>query len=250
MFTCYFDEAGGKDHGFTVVAGYIASVEQWEHFEVDWKLFLISYKVPYFHMSRLSQFKSPFAKWKDTPNFRARFLQEAAHIIKSRVIRGFSCFVRHECFDKADSEYELRETIGSPYALAGMLCVANAIKWKRKNVPPATADLEYVFEDGESDKCGLMKIMAKENLSDPIFKPSRDISHRKSGIRRGVVQLQAADYLAYEIRKYVKDYIQSESEKRIPRASLAALTGVEVDKFFLAHDRIVAICKRLKLKRA
>src|SRR5260370_6225092 len=110
MFTCYLDEAGGPDQGFMVVAGYVASVEQWEQFEADWKLFLISYKVPYFHMSRLAQFKSPYAKWENSPMFRARFLSDAAQIIQSRVKRGFSCFVRYEDFKNADDKYELQET--------------------------------------------------------------------------------------------------------------------------------------------
>jgi hypothetical protein len=55
MFTCYFDEAGGKDHGFTVVAGWAASIERWEHFEVDWKLFLIKWGVPHLHMKEFTQ---------------------------------------------------------------------------------------------------------------------------------------------------------------------------------------------------
>jgi hypothetical protein len=243
MLTCYFDEAGGIDHGFIVVAGYIASVEQWEHFEADWKLFLISYKIPYFHMAKLSQFKGPYAKWADCPNFRARFLIDAAAIIQSRVQRGFACFVPYEDFKRADCDYELREGLNSPYALAGMLCVANAIMWVRRAKNPPV-NLEYIFEDGGPDKEGLLKAMSKSKLSAPIFKPSRDIRDRKMGLRPGVVQLQAADYLAYEIRKYVHDH-----PNRPARASLAALTGVEVDRRFLSYERLIKVCEDLKFKR-
>ncbi len=97
MLSGYFDEAGGSDYGFTVVAGYSSSVEQWDSFEIDWKLFLDSYYVPYFHMARFSQFKKPFHedRWKNAPNYRARFLREAAEIIGNRVRRGFVCYMNH-----------------------------------------------------------------------------------------------------------------------------------------------------------
>ncbi len=40
MLTCYFDEAGGEDYNFYVVAGYVSSHEQWQTFEHDWRLCL------------------------------------------------------------------------------------------------------------------------------------------------------------------------------------------------------------------
>ncbi len=248
MFTCYFDEAGGKDFGFTVVAGYVASVEEWEHFEVDWKLSLISYKVPYFHMAKLSQFKPPYAKWERSPNFRARFLLELAQIIQSRVRRGFVCCVNHDFFKQADAQYELRETLGSPYAFAARICVAYANEWRRKTVKHL--DLEYFFEDGGPDKGGVIHAMdIPPKLPAPFFRPSRDIQDRKTGLRRGVVQLQAADYLAYEIRKYILDHPKYRSGERQPRGSLGALTGVEVDRRFLRASEIVRLCEAWKLKR-
>jgi hypothetical protein len=244
MMTCYFDESGGKEHGLTVVAGYVSTIQQWEHFEVDWKLFLISYKVPYFHMAELSQFKGPYAKWKNSPNFRARFINEAASIIQSRVQRGFSCFVAYEAFERLDVIYKLRETLGSPYALSGMLCVSNANVWRRRIKEPV--DFEYVFEDGAPDKHGLLTAMEKAGHPAPIFKPSRDIKDRKHGIRKGLVHLQAADYLAYEIRKYIQE---QGSSKRQTRTSLVVLTGVDIDRYFLGYERMARVCQELRLER-
>lgn len=248
MLTCYFDEAGGVDHGFTVVAGYVATVEQWENFEVDWKLSLISYKVPYLHMAKLAHFKGPYAKWENSPIFRARFLLEMSQIIQQHVKRGFACFIEHAAFAQADSEYELHETFGSPYALAGMSSVARVTAWRRKTVPPSVP-VEYVFEDGAPDKCGLMKMMEKDKYPTPIFRPGRDIDSRKSGLRHGFVQLQAADYLAYEIRKFVSDHSKYKTMERAPRASLGALTGVEIDKYFMGYERLVRMSQQLRLKR-
>jgi hypothetical protein len=91
MLTTYFDEAGGEDHGFTVVCGWVASIEQWDGFEVDWKLFLAKYDVPYFHMKELIPIpKGHFSKWSGRPDVIARFLRDAGHIVTSRVRQG-SC---------------------------------------------------------------------------------------------------------------------------------------------------------------
>jgi hypothetical protein len=46
MLTCYFDEAGGNEYKFIIVAGYVSSVEQWLVFESDWKILLAKYQVP------------------------------------------------------------------------------------------------------------------------------------------------------------------------------------------------------------
>jgi hypothetical protein len=45
MVTCYFDESGGDDVGWTFVCGWAATVAQWDRFEIDWKLFLAKNKV-------------------------------------------------------------------------------------------------------------------------------------------------------------------------------------------------------------
>jgi hypothetical protein len=38
--TAYFDDSGKKEDGTLVVGGYIASIRQWEEFEVAWRLTL------------------------------------------------------------------------------------------------------------------------------------------------------------------------------------------------------------------
>jgi hypothetical protein len=52
----HFDEAGGIKDSFTVVCGFGSTAAKWERFEIDWKLFLASYKIDYFHMM---EFPSP-----------------------------------------------------------------------------------------------------------------------------------------------------------------------------------------------
>jgi hypothetical protein len=47
MLTWYLDEAGNLQDSFIVVCGWSANAARWENFEIDWKLMLASYNLPY-----------------------------------------------------------------------------------------------------------------------------------------------------------------------------------------------------------
>jgi hypothetical protein len=240
MFTCYFDEAISDERKFTLVAGYVASLKEWELFEIDWKIFLAKFRIPYLHMAKLSQWSKPYDTLRKNDALRARILATAGEIIQAHAKKGFCYYVDHDDFEILDREYMLHEFIPSPYALAGRLCVMEANEWRRKS--SSHLDLEYIFEDGGPDKGGLMQAMdIRPKLPAPIFKPSRDIVDRKVGLRRGVVQLQAGDYLAYELRKFAVDYHTSRKGK--VRKSLIALTGVPVRPRFVDRYRLGELCR-------
>jgi hypothetical protein len=244
MLTAYFDEAYGK--GFNVVCGWIASVEEWNNFEVDWKLFLISYRIPYFHMKEFAQSTGPFAKWKNTKYFRARFLHDAWEIIKSRVRRGFVCGIQDALFDRMNRFYYLQEAFPSCYALAGR----EAIDWAGRVANAMREDVKCIFDDGGPDKGGLIQAADVVPISThPIFKPSRDIQDRKMGTRKGIVQIQAADFLAYELRKFMVDYALIRSGQRNARVSMQKFGQKKPDLKLMSEQRIIATCERYGVKR-
>jgi len=246
MLTCYFDEAGGEDHGFMIVCGYVASVEQWDDFEVDWKRFLLKYDVPYFHMKEFAQFEGPFAKWKGEQykSVRASFCHEAGAIIHDRVNRAFICNIMNAAFDATDKQYKLREVFNSPYAMAGRMCASAAREWGKRRLD--LTDMEYVFDDGGPDKGGLIRAMTElhPRFADPIFRPSRDM---KDG-RKGIVQLQPADFLAYELRKWQADLTNEPT--RPPRKSLrAALRVYNKDVAMMNAAQLRALCKEIPIAK-
>jgi hypothetical protein len=205
LLTCYLDEAGGERQLFTVVGGWISTVALWDQFEIDWKLMLASYKVPYLHMKEFSQSKGPFAKWKGSEGIRAKCLGDAADIIRQRVQCSVLCYVHQQLFEITNRHYMLRETLFSPYAIAGRVCVAQVELWRSKETVPS--DVEFVFEDGGPDKGGLLAAMKiSRTMPEPIFRRSRDITDKQGDVSKGVVQLQAADLLAYELRKHRREF--------------------------------------------
>jgi hypothetical protein len=246
MLTCYFDESGGEDRGFMIVCGYVASVEQWDNFEVDWKLFLIKYGVPYFHTKEFAQCKGPFAKWEEDKykSVRAAFCDHAGAIIHNRAERAFICNIGTAAFDATDKQYELRELFNSPYAMAGRMCASAAREWSTQRLDPP--EMEYVFEDGGPDKGGLNRAMTelRPRFSDPIVRPSRDM---KDG-RKGVIQLQAADFLAYELGKWQADLTKAPT--RPPRKSLRATLRVySKDVAMMNVPRLRALCEEIHIAR-
>lgn len=252
MITCYFDEAGGKDQEFVVVAGWASTVEQWERFAIDWRLMLAKHGVPYLHMKEYSASKGSYRKWKGQEGTRAAFLRDSADVISSLAQAGFVVFVAYQTFDLVNEKYELAEKFNSPYALAGRTCVLMANTWRAKQeVQPL--DMRYVFEDGGMDKQGLSKSMrvVKPYLPDPIYESSRDVkpSSKWPYGRKGIIQLQAADYLAYEIRKFIADHPRLRSGERTFRKSLGALPGDRVGRFFIDSRKLVNLCELLHVKR-
>jgi len=223
-YTLYGDAAGGKDHGFIVVSGYLATVDQWSEFIHDWRLLLAMYDVPYFHMKEFSQSKGPFTSWKDDEPKRKRFLSKAAEIIRSRVEYGLSCIVEYETFLKVNLSFRLDGAVGNPYSLAARDCVAHSYTYlfEKGYVDP---EITYIFEDGDQGKGEFKRVMKKDGHHEPIFRPSRD---RENGgvISRGSVPLQAADFAAYEIRKVFKDDPAEVWPIHRYRKSLAALSRV------------------------
>jgi len=250
MFAAYFDEAGGEDFGFTFVAGYAASIAAWESFEVDWKLFLAKFHVPYLHMKWFSHSKDCYAGWDGNDRKRAEFLGMAAEIINSHAKCALLSFISHEEFDEVDKIYELHEAFRTPYALTGRTCVGLANNWAR-NPETRKLEIEYVFEDGGPDKGGL--ISAVEALPPcypaPSFKPGRDMSPSKKwpNGRIGLIQLQAADYLAYEARKVAFNSMQR--KPLVARKSLQALTKLDLHKSAWDKPRLMRLCQGANFKK-
>jgi len=79
FFSAYFDASLGD--GITVVAGWLGTTVAWESFDVDWRILLAQYDVPYFHMREFAHSTGAFKEWKGHDGRRANFLRKAVDII-------------------------------------------------------------------------------------------------------------------------------------------------------------------------
>jgi hypothetical protein len=237
MLTGYFDDAGGADHGYTVVAGWVSTVERWRGLAEQWEEMLTAFEVPYFDMKTLSHFKGVYAKWEEQPQMKSEFIAAACRVIASSAMYQFASIVPHAAFAKANESYRLKEHVGNEYALVGVSCALRMRDWVRENVPQS---FEVVFEDGTAKRGKLVDVMRKEHFAEPIFRPSKPTDDG----RPHVVQLQAADFLAYEVRKVKKDNPDETRAIEDHRISLRKLIWVDSDWRIYTERDLIESCER------
>jgi len=89
--------------------------------------------------------------------------------------------------------------------MAARACIAQVEFWSLAHHREEQG--EFVFEHGGPEPGGLVKAMSLHlELPSPHFEQGRDIPDGKGGTLRGMAQLQAADVLAYELRKHKAEF--------------------------------------------
>jgi hypothetical protein len=251
MLSAYFDEAISDELSLTTIAGWVATVRQWEAFEMSWRIFLSRYDVPYLHMKEYAHFKGPFEKWENRrlAGTRRNFISDAIAIVKENIQWGFICYADQRVFNKVNIKYRLDGTFRSPYSLLGWSSISCLRNWMVRSM--CTTEPKCVFDDGipAPEKAGLVEAVGTlEPLTPtPIFEASRDIApcpQWPSG-RRGLVQLQSADLLAYEARKSILDMLQ----KRQGRGSFKAMPFGKIDTLFYTEAGLKNTCVKLNIKK-
>lgn len=241
-------DAGGKDHGFIVVAGYLSTFDRWNAFAAEWNKLLARFDIPYFHMKKFAQSKHPFDSdnWKDEEK-RARFLSNVASIIVNHVEKSFASYVEFESFDRVNRIYRHDDAVGVPYSLAGRTCVAKASLHRG-----SSTDATYIFDDGDEGRGELMRVMKKRRLPPPIFRASRD-GTKDGRLVRGLAPLQAADFAAYELRKIYNDDPTESWPLEKYRRPIRALTAVDTEWNKYTEQPPITLCEKvpkIAMKRA
>lgn len=226
MFTGYFDDSGThRDSLAAVVAGYISTVAQWDRLDCEWHDVLHDAGIEFFHMAEYESRKGPYKDWNDSK--RKRVLERLILIIKRRAQIPIGVSV-------IPSDYQ--EVLGtakklSPYSFCALTCIAHVRQWAdRYNHHEPIA---YVFEDGTCGASELHRMKRDLSRNEPERKhyqfDSLIFQDKKA---RGA--LQAADILAYELHKEMKNYIVPGKRLKDPRYSgIELLHGQPID--FCVH---------------
>jgi len=251
MFTLYCDDSGTHKGSDIAVAGcYIATVEQWEHFERNWQEINEREHFGVFRMAdfvaRQKQFAAP--EWKDEAK-RDRTIRALISTIKTRAQTGFSAAVVKSAFDEVITA-EIRERFGSNhYTLAIRLCVGLIEKWRQKY--GYREPIQYVF-DRQSEGKGDINEMFR------IYVSGKEDALRRYGIyedcwsfqdKAQVVQLQAADIWAYENFRYMRDcFIPEDLSKlrKLPRRSYRELRGSPVQVRYHVRRTLEELARRAR----
>ena len=114
MYSAYFDESGHPDSGkFLVVAGAIADVNQWVHFEREWTEVLAPFNTKTFHAVDFDKRNPPFDKL--SLNEATDMLDRLVGIICRRVERSVSQALNLDHYNVINQKYAFAECYGFPY---------------------------------------------------------------------------------------------------------------------------------------
>ncbi|MGH9688912.1 MAG: hypothetical protein ACRD5K_17670 [Candidatus Acidiferrales bacterium] len=194
-FAAYFDDSGHPDgQKAVIVAGFIASEEQWLLFEKEWKAILAPLSIDLFHMA-------DFENCKVWPKeFKMRVVEQLVSTIVGRCRYHISEVVLMDDYRRINDLYAFQEVIGTPYALAGRTVAKCINQWKKNYTKPSDKLLVF-FEDGTKHKGDFMDAMERDGVPCPQF------------LGKGASPLQAADLLAWEIL----NTIRTDDTKRLKR---------------------------------
>jgi hypothetical protein len=235
--TLYCD-ASKTSAGHTVVAGAVASTDDWKGFNKEWTAALTDNHLKYFRMSEFAHSTGQFAKgWKRNEERRRAFLERLIKIIVRHVKCWTGVCVSPEDYKAADEVYELHEYL-QPYALCGLTCVEIAHEWKSWQHHLDHIPMEYIFECGDDYADQLRKAVRAEFGKEPIFRPK--LPNEKCPNDRPLTPLQVGDFAAYELGKFF-GLIDDASELFVRFRTSFGLLGVVGHKWgYLEADKIRA----------
>ena len=181
-YAAYFDDSGHPDgQEAVIVAGFIASREQWQKLELEWQEVLRHYGLDHFHMKDFQHDKDRRFHQKEA------ILRRLVKTIENHTIRPIAHIVLMEEYRKVNEKYAMQEVLGAPYAMAGRSVARSLNIWKAENMSPSDT-LPVYFEDGSKHKGDFIDAMHRDQLQPPTF-----VKNKK------VVAFQAADLFAWEM---------------------------------------------------
>jgi len=213
-FACYWDESGTDpgvetkskaDTPLLGVGGYLAHVDEWKQFEVEWSSVLRSKHLARFHMTEFANLKDPYRNWNDSE--REEFIQSLIQVI-CRYVRAYAVFaVETDAYMEA---VKAKNILNKDIIRAYHICARKCIEWvsTAAGIAKHKCEVLHVFDQGSPawvtfESSFTPEIRGSYNILQPVAKRNTDVA-----------PLQAADMLVHQV---VRNY--SLSAALIPPAN-------------------------------
>jgi hypothetical protein len=208
--TGFFDESGthGADSPVVIVAGFLATVDQWDAYERDLTALMTESGVKKFHAKDLRQRKGDFRGWPKArqATFTSRFLQLADQHMSYGISTVLESDSYHRIYRAGDV---LRvATRDSQYGL----CVRAAL-WKTiALMRDRRADwpVNFVFEQGSGHEGDAIRVFGE--VRDNLLPEYAPIFGSIGFHNKEVMPLAIADSLAYAIFRLQAGYSKHPTE--------------------------------------
>ncbi len=201
ILKAYFDDSGAdkrSDDRLLTIAGYVSTVELWEKFDEAWDTALGEFD--YLHMKEFGDPNGIYKSVKCDPKKEAAFMGGLVEIIAENTRMGVHTTVMLDDLRRFNREHNRHL---NPYALAIHGCIS-MLQWKFP-----TVEIEVYF-----DKFDRASSLVEEGLSyteSDVYQPLKPnllpvaTPIRKDESFKSVRPIQAADLLAWEMRKLLFD---------------------------------------------
>jgi Protein of unknown function (DUF3800) len=227
VLIAYVDESGSDDANAVIgVGGLISNSEKWAEFESRWTSVMLASEVKYSHMREFAHSVGEFTKWKSsTKGFepqRRAFLAALCASITNSAAYSFGAILTKSHYEQFVPE-DMRKDMGTPYTFLGRYCMARVGVWADNN--GVDEPVNIVFEQGQPETALRFQhgILSAHELARKEFR----IGQLSFADKRSVLELQAADVVAYELVKHWNDLASSRSNK--PRYPLQQLMTLDHD---------------------
>ncbi len=228
----YFDASGthtnkderGNYSPALVVAGYLATKEQWKRFDERWRKHLREHKIKdeCFHLTDFSARKGQYQNW-DEP-VRHEFFKKLVAIISENVSFGIAMSLSLADFNRI-IEGEVKQIFGFAHPLhyVTLKCFESAIDWAIANKYDDA--ISYIFESGDDFQHEILSTHAAVNKDEELSRYYRfETDALVFSSKKKYTPLQAADVLANEV--YKEEY-RSLYTKQYSKTSWAVLASIQ-----------------------
>jgi hypothetical protein len=190
----YFDDS--KNPQLLTIGGYLSDVESWSRFETEWKQILDDFKAPYLHMKEFWDRDGLYKHLKDKPDDEIAFFRRLAKAIKNHTKFCTQATVLLDDLARFNSDHSLDLDAHS-------LCIYGCLLALQTTFP--NGEMEVIFDKFEQ---AASRITTAENyLESDLLAPRKQqpflsvYSLNKKDSWRTILPLQAADWIAWEMRK-------------------------------------------------
>ena len=232
LLTFYGDDSGKDNKSKVAVAGYVSDKPRWDAFGYRWQKLLDEEGVEVFHRTDMEgpPYHGEFKDW--TKPRMKRVLREAHRIIRAARMRGWGNSVRVKAWRQIFPK-SLKTVFGGTYGWCADACVTGVAKWANANDHWVT----YIFEAGTKGR-DEVDIAMKSLFNNPKDREKYRIADWGFAPKKGQgsgIQLQAADFIAYETFKYIDNQV-AEGMRRKYRISARHLLDDQKDRVMYWGD--------------
>ena len=194
VLKAYIDDSGDQWPGHTALsmAGYIATVEAWDRFEPAWNCVLDEFGAPYLHMKEFRKRWGPFQSWPESEEKDVAFLAKLTAVIGNAGFGAFGAVVVLDDLKRFNNEHALSLDAKAVAIYASMM--------ELRMVQPKEC-VEVTLDRMTKPHAAIAKVeeyAINGQFTNLSFHPLPENGTNGS---RNMPSLQAADFLAWEIRK-------------------------------------------------